>query len=236
MVCPMLVLRLIVPISIACLLSTTPAHACSCGVQPTCGSFWSADAVFIARAAVTPLGATAQHVRFTVTEWFRGAKQETVEITPLGLGGSCDARFEDGGTYLVYAHRDPERGFAVSLCSRTAHVEKAGEDIARARAISSGQLRTGRVSGATYVGERLPSGALRSALPLTGVRLSLTGPNGVVRTESDLRGQFVFEEVPPGEYVLAAHHPPNLEAAKPQTVVVPGPGACVGASFTTTRR
>lgn len=149
-----------------------------------------------------------------------------------------DAGFEDGATYLVYAHREPERGLAVSFCSGTARVEKAAEDIARARAISSGQLRTSRVSGTTYVGERLPSGLVRSTSPLVGVRLSLTGPDRVLRTESNRRGQFAFEEVLPGQYTLEAHLPPNLEllGSQTQTVTVPGLGACVGASLTARRR
>ena len=114
---------------------------------PSAPTYWQADAVFIARAEVTPLGPGAQRARFEVEEAFRGPAGGVIEIVGRGIGGSCAYGFVQGTRYLVFARRAPDGTWSSSLCSSTAPLTEAGEAITFARGIARDKSRGGTVSG-----------------------------------------------------------------------------------------
>jgi hypothetical protein len=60
---------------------------------------------------------------------FKGAEADTVTVLTAENGAACGYNFEVGGTYLVYADENDGQ-LAVSLCSRTARIEDAADDLA----------------------------------------------------------------------------------------------------------
>jgi hypothetical protein len=118
------------------------AEACKCMVPPPPEeAMASAAAVF--EGTVTevrqPEGGAA-HGRIEVTlrvgRRFKGAGADTVTVTTSTSSASCGYGFEQGRTYLVYAGEGDEGRLSVSLCSRTARIEDAGDDLS---ALGGGQ-------------------------------------------------------------------------------------------------
>ena len=115
-----------------------PASACSCVPPPPPEqALEEAEAVFV--GMVTRLDQREPHgrlpqvqVTLRVQRSFKGDLGSTVEIHTATSSAACGFSFREGQRYLVYAHprEDGPRGLlATSLCTRTAHLDHAREDL-----------------------------------------------------------------------------------------------------------
>ncbi len=83
-----------------------------------------------------PLEYETKVVKFEVNQWWKLAatsviylvSDETKNTDGTGSSGGCDYPFKKGETYLVYA-RGTENELRPSACSRTAPLNRAGEDL-----------------------------------------------------------------------------------------------------------
>lgn len=114
------------------------AFACSCIMPGTVAEeVERADAVFFGTvmdvdgpvfgAYVFPDVA----VTFTVQEYWKGVFSEPLVIHTGQGGGDCGYPFEEGESYLVYAYVDENDDLHANICSRTALVSDAEEDLVK---------------------------------------------------------------------------------------------------------
>ena len=122
--------------------SPDTVHACSC-VQPGTPSeeVEKFSAVFAGKVtsiqhSYDPKASFASPgdrttVGFEVSAVWKGTVHEEMYITTPPTGGTCGFAFEEGEDYIVYAYDSayPEGGYAVGICSRTALLSQAQEDI-----------------------------------------------------------------------------------------------------------
>ncbi|MCL6603186.1 MAG: hypothetical protein K6T94_09955 [Paenibacillus sp.] len=66
---------------------------------------------------------------FEVQETWKGINQSQVMVYDNGHDESCGVNFEENKSYLVYTYKNKEGDLYTSLCSRTAEISKAGEDL-----------------------------------------------------------------------------------------------------------
>jgi len=115
------------------LAHATEARACSCMKLSPSEGLSSSEAVFSGEVIdVQPNEATrfgGLEVTLRVKEVWKGAIGEEVKVHTAGSGAACGYGFAKGLTYLVYAVRDDADPLRVSLCSRTAPIEDAKEDL-----------------------------------------------------------------------------------------------------------
>ena len=186
------------------------AQACSCiGPIVACESAWTTDAIFVGKVLhVGPAAATGDQfpsrqrpVRFDVTEAFKGVPLgELVVMTGQG-GGDCGYAFAEGRTYIVYAHRSAATGqLGAGICSRTAPVEQAGEDLAYLRGPFVTPAEEGPIRGTVTRYDPAPGPNLPSRrTPFAGADIRLEGYARAWTTTSGEDGAYEFR-VPPGEY------------------------------------
>lgn len=109
------------------------ASACSCMKLTPEEGLSSSHAVFsgevtnIDKNEATRFGGL--EVTLRVRKVWKGALGEEVQVHTAGSSAACGYPFEVGKTYLVYALHDEADPMRVSLCSRTALLEDAGEDL-----------------------------------------------------------------------------------------------------------
>ncbi len=65
---------------------------------------------------------------FEVTRYWKGVSSSTVQVTTASTGAACGYYFQEGESYLVYAHGVTD-DLSVNSCSRTRLMENATEDL-----------------------------------------------------------------------------------------------------------
>lgn len=109
------------------------AYACSCMKLTPEEGLSSSHAVFsgevtnITKNEATRFGGL--EVTLRVKKVWKGAPSEEIKVHTAGSSAACGYPFVQGKTYLVYAVHDDADPMRVSLCSRTALLEDAGEDL-----------------------------------------------------------------------------------------------------------
>ncbi len=111
------------------------SYACSCttsrGVEDAISTY---DTIFSARVIDKKLeresetyfsSADPVTVSFEVYESWKGTNTQNISLTTMAGGASCGYYFEVGQEYLVYSYNVT----SVGLCSRTALLENAAEDL-----------------------------------------------------------------------------------------------------------
>jgi hypothetical protein len=192
-------------------LAASPVNAqCGCEVEPTCRGFLGADFVFTAKATAVRLpapvavpGATEfepdeGRAALAVGTVYRGIVPAALELT---AGGECEASFEVGREYLVYATslQDAVTGqvrIAVDGCSRTRLLADAAGDLALIKSFNSG-----RPEGSLY-GAIIPADQIEAVFddaPLYTVTLRGDGGGYERKTTG---GRYEFNALPPGSYDL----------------------------------
>ena len=70
-------------------------------------------------------------VGFSVSTVWKGAVEENTTLTTPPTGGSCGFAFLEGEEYVVYAYKPTgdESRLSASICSRTALLQEAQEDV-----------------------------------------------------------------------------------------------------------
>ncbi len=138
-------------------------------------------------------------VDFDVIEAFRGAQPGPLQMSiPYG---TCSFRFEQGRTYLIYAHSGGH-GLSTGICSGNRLVELADEDLSYLRSLDTltppalGELRgTAQMIGRS--GER-------TLLP--GLLITVTGRGTPHDVRTDAEGRFSLR-LPVDTYVGHAPAP-----------------------------
>ena len=120
-------------LGLASLASTSEARACSCiKLSPSEGRS-SSHAVFTGEVTgIEPNKATrfgGLEITLRVGQVWKGDLTEEIKVHTAGSSAACGYTFMKGETYLVYALRDDADPMRVSLCSRTALVKNAKEDL-----------------------------------------------------------------------------------------------------------
>jgi hypothetical protein len=111
------------------------AYACSCLPSPPPDqALADATAVFSGRVTEKEIllnnaGTSFDRVTFAVTRSWKEAAQPTLVVTTSGDSASCGFFFEQGQEYIVYAN-EQEGQLSTGLCSRTALLADASDDIA----------------------------------------------------------------------------------------------------------
>lgn len=124
---------------IACifmLVGVRSSLACSCAPPQSASQELSrATAVFSGKVLEVKrhkrsadLFASVQ-VLFEVEKVWKGIDSKKVGIFTSSQSSACGYGFEEGRTYLVYAHGIAERRLATSICSRTSKLKDAREDL-----------------------------------------------------------------------------------------------------------
>jgi hypothetical protein len=109
------------------------ARACSCMKLTPSEGLTSSYAVFtgevteIEKNKATRFGGL--EVTLRVKQMWKGEPAEELKVHTAGSSAACGYSFAKGVTYLVYAFRDDADPLRVSLCSRTAPVDKAKKDL-----------------------------------------------------------------------------------------------------------
>ena len=162
------------------------ASACSCGVPAGASprelvrqEVSSSDAVFAGEVVDIdePLPVTSSvdpvTVTFRVSEVWKGAERETLDLKTAVSDASCGYPFDEGESYLVFASEAETRnvgGLEVALCGSTAPVSKAGAAFA---ALGPGAVPAGPPSDEgrlpeTSGGHSGASGTAHASLPASG--------------------------------------------------------------------
>lgn len=120
-------------IGLASFSQSSEARACSCMKLTPAEGLSSAYAVFIGEVTkIEPNTATkfgGIEITLRVSKVWKGEVGEQVKVRTAGTSAACGYRFVEGERYLVYADRDEADPMRVSLCSRTALVANAGQDL-----------------------------------------------------------------------------------------------------------
>ncbi|HYE17438.1 MAG TPA: hypothetical protein VEA69_03280 [Tepidisphaeraceae bacterium] len=117
---------------IALVLHVPVAVACSCLPNPPpAEALKAAGAVFLGKVTAIDRGA-GQFAGLTVTievdRTWKGPGEKTLTVNTASDGAMCGFTFEVGKSYVVYAHAEG-KALSTSICTRTAHVDAAGEDL-----------------------------------------------------------------------------------------------------------
>jgi hypothetical protein len=229
------IIRALVVVSLAAgavLLDARPLFACDChGGGPVCEDFWKTPAVFVGRVeavkAIRNQGSSGpdERVRFTVTETLRGTTAREIEI--FNYFDNCDFRFAPDQEWVIYAfRRESSEGLTTSICTRSAPLRAAAEDLAYGRAALLRSADKGRIFG------QLTSSHKSGDIAAPGIRISLAG----LRSEpiSALTDEYGRYEIlaPAGSYRLTAALPAGMTVRSGGgSVELPDNRACVVADL-----
>jgi hypothetical protein len=169
--------------AVLALAPACPAYACSC-IPPAPPKESLADAAAVFSGEVTevvlPGGGvvnTAEmiEVNFKVDQVWKGEIAELTTVTTAGSSASCGFEFQSGQSYIVYAYL-VDGQLNASLCSRTAALENAGEDL---EALGEGAAPTPAVSQP----EPYPLPGDPTATPIPAPGAGAPGEPGISRLE-----------------------------------------------------
>ncbi|MBA3533204.1 MAG: hypothetical protein H0T73_14890 [Ardenticatenales bacterium] len=125
------------------LVTAQPSYACSCMMSPApAQAMTESEAVFQGRATQVPPSGDMMGsvdplmVTFEVSQVWKGPVEPVMTIRTAASSASCGYTFEEGQEYVVYG-RAVDGWLEASLCSRTAPLANAAEDIA---ALGEGQI------------------------------------------------------------------------------------------------
>ena len=124
---------LVILIGLASFTQISEARACSCMKLTPAEGLSSSYAVFTGEVTdIEPNTATkfgGVEITLGVKKVWKGEIGAQVKVRTAGNSAACGYNFAKGETYLVYADRDEADPMRVSLCSRTALLANAQEDL-----------------------------------------------------------------------------------------------------------
>jgi hypothetical protein len=124
---------MMIGLAAAVALSAADSDACSCAPNPPPKQAMErAAAVFTAKVVKInddDGGKFTRNVTLEVIKTWKGTNARSVTVVTAKDGAACGYGFEVGKTYIVYCHGDAAGTLPVGLCSRTAPIERAGDDL-----------------------------------------------------------------------------------------------------------
>jgi len=124
---------LVLLIGLASFTQISEVRACSCMKLTPSEGLSSSYAVFTGEVTnIEPNTATkfgGVEITLRVKKLWKGEIGAEVKVRTAGSSAACGYNFAKGESYLVYADRDEADPMRVSLCSRTALVASAQEDL-----------------------------------------------------------------------------------------------------------
>lgn len=110
------------------------ADACSCAPNPPAKqALEKSGAVFTAKVVKMNDEAGGAGIRREVTleviRVWKGVTAKSLTVSTAKSGAACGYGFQEGKSYIVYAHKGDGEKLFVSLCSRTAPLERAQGDV-----------------------------------------------------------------------------------------------------------
>ena len=158
------------------------AHAHVLLSSALCEAYKSAPAIFVGMVtSIDPAPEDPHAFRYahlSVEQSFKGINQPTVKMLQGYGDGDCPFVFEKGVRYLLYAaYSEDTNSFHTNICTRSAALAYAGEDLAYMRGSplsDSGTSLTGTVINYDYQYE----GDTSEPEVVKGVKITAEGPNG----------------------------------------------------------
>jgi hypothetical protein len=203
-------------VAVILLAGARSASACTCaGAGPPCQAAWTTQDVFVGRVLSiadvehrddAPL--VSRLVRVHATEMFLGRVTGEIELGTGRGGGDCGFSFAVGETYLIYAHRNSTTGrLSTGICTRTALVARAGEDLDYLRGLKTSSSTLGRITGRARFQRVQPNGSTETtATPFANVRVLVEGLGKRYEARTDANGEYELR-VPVGEFSVRAEVP-----------------------------
>lgn len=216
----------------AVLFGAQSALACDCHFGgPVCQDFWNTPTVFVGRVeGVTPIRKPSavgpdHTVRFRVIEALRGTTARTVELH--NYSNSCHFRFAPGQEWVIYAFPTADgTRLSTSVCSRTAPLREALEDVAYGRAARLRAAEKGRIYGRLTYFDR------RGRVAVPGVRITLDSERAKsISTLTDAQGRYDLL-ASAGTYLLTAALPAGMTMSPgEERIELPDSRACANADL-----
>ena len=233
------------------------ARACMCASgPPPCQSYWQASAVFVGvvtgatmkkppkmeleeirrRADAGEDMRTWRVFHIAVERSFRGETGTQVDVY-TGMGDyDCGYGFRVGGRYLVYAYYDEKSArFSTSICTRTAPIGEADEDLEYIESLSKNASSGGTINGQVVRNRREPGeeheGDQFVQQPFAGAEVEIKGAGKTMRVRTDGAGKFQASGLPAGEYTVKLEVPETLRAYGPERKVTITGSGCVNEWF-----
>ena len=222
---------------LAAFVLTATDAAAVCVLQAPCQMYWESHAVFVGTVADvrhTEVAwtsrddrMTAERVRLTVVEAFRGVSQQSVTV--FDVLHSEAVRFQIGRTYFVYAHRNERDGALHTSGCGAWSLSESAKHLMYARWIQKPRTQ-GLVFGTISHSEWDPGKGNYVGSPLPeDLTLSLTGSAGSWRVRPFQDGGltlFRFDAIPPGTYALAVHASGPYDLGEPADIELAAPQLC----------
>jgi hypothetical protein len=229
-----------VVVTAALLALPGPAYALCSWLGPPCSTFWSYEAVFegtvvsIEQKPADPLD-TGLRVPFRIVTFeihrsWRGDRGPRIQIKSPGGPNVWveDAfNFSMNRRYLVFARRPSEGApLSTSKCDPTVAMSSKDALVTLAFLDSLDKPSTGgRIYGDVQV---LRANGGRDAVDANVVLQDAGGERRTVRTA---RGEFSFEAVPPGRYVVTVETAEGITGERVQSTAIEDPHQCRWISF-----
>ncbi|GEM_PF-2347613 len=195
----------IIQTAFALTILTLAASACECAPPPPpCEAFSHSPLIFL--GTVTSIleynGEFVASARMRIDKAYKGIKDEEVTLFDNGM---CDGpSLKTGEQYLMYTYGDPKAGPIPSRgCTRSRSVKYAEEDLKFLDGLSKASP-TSTIFGQVRSRSDDYNG---SSKDLAGVAVVLNGTGGQRTSQTDSEGRYVFNNLQPGEYTVAANQP-----------------------------
>ncbi|MET0850431.1 MAG: hypothetical protein ABW020_04795 [Candidatus Rokuibacteriota bacterium] len=106
------------------------AIACTCAQPPTPqAGLESAERVFLGVVERFEVEGARRVATFRVGTVWKGPRQARITVTTGGGDGDCGVHFVAGREYLVYAGQGRQARLETSICTRTAWIKDARDDM-----------------------------------------------------------------------------------------------------------
>jgi hypothetical protein len=165
-------------------------------------------------------------VKFGVAETFKGTAVQTIEVETGRGGGDCGYNFQVGVSYLVYTYKTQAGNLATGICSRTRELAKATDDLEYFRGLTN-KKPVGSLFGVVHESRSYKDGQVREPPRLlTGVRVTIDGPSGILESLTNDDGKYSFDDLKPGEYILKFYPPAEVSFGRTEQKLKILPKAC----------
>lgn len=218
--------------AILLLLATAPAsYGCDCAEVTPEMAFENAKIVFIGKMIegteknvgdatdASKRGIEAGDVTFEIDAFngFKGIDKGTITLkVPSNKGTSCGPYgLIPGESYVVYAYanaNEPEKTLSTGVCTRTALLSEAKEDIEFFRKLQ--EIGYGTIKGYISLATHRIENSEGEPYKLPDIKIRMTGLDKTLTLEIDKFGNFETTGLRAGTYYLTPELPQNYESEK----------------------